>query len=80
MAVLRRFISEFWLAFVLGLIWAILRAWPLRAEWSWAGAFVANFGAAFFFRQLLHWPVCPHQASANDRANARNRRTDIDGR
>ena len=49
MAVLRRFISEFWLAFVLGLIWAILRAWPLRAEWSWAGAFVANFGAAFFF-------------------------------
>jgi hypothetical protein len=48
MAVLRRFILEFWLAFVLGLVWAILRAWPVRAEWSWAGAFVANLGAAFF--------------------------------
>ena len=49
MSVLWRFILEFWLAFVLALIWAIFRAWPPGAEWSWASTFVANFGAAFFF-------------------------------
>jgi hypothetical protein len=45
---IRRIISEFWLALVLALVWAILRDWPFRAEWSWVGAFIANFGPAFF--------------------------------
>jgi hypothetical protein len=48
MPILKRIISEFWLAFVVALVWAVLRAWPFRAEWPWAGTFVANFGAAFF--------------------------------
>lgn len=34
---------------MVALVWAVLRAWPFRAEWSWAGPFVANFGAASFF-------------------------------
>jgi hypothetical protein len=48
MAVFWRFVLEFWLALVVALVWAILRDWPFRAEWSWAGAFVTNLGGAFF--------------------------------
>jgi hypothetical protein len=48
MAVFWRFVSEFWFALVLALVWAILRDWPFRAEWSWVGAFVTNLGGAFF--------------------------------
>jgi hypothetical protein len=49
MAILKRIVSEFWIAFVLALGWAIFRAWPLQSELSWLGTFIANFGAAFFF-------------------------------
>jgi hypothetical protein len=52
MAVFWRFVSEFWIAFLVALGWAILRNWPLTTEWTWAGAFVANLGGAFF---LASW-------------------------
>jgi hypothetical protein len=48
MAVFWRVISEFWIAFLVALAWAIFRDLPFRAEWSWAGAFVTNLGGAFF--------------------------------
>jgi hypothetical protein len=49
MAIFKRIVFEFWMAFVLALGWAIFRAWPFQSELSWLGTFVANFGAAFFF-------------------------------
>jgi hypothetical protein len=53
MAVFWRFVLEFWLALVVALVWAILRDWPFRAEWSWAGAFVTNLGGAYTNEQTL---------------------------
>jgi len=48
LALLKRIIFEFWLAFVVAAIWAILRAWPFQVEWTWLGTLVANFSVAFF--------------------------------
>jgi hypothetical protein len=48
--VLKRFVWEFWLSFVLAAAWAMVTAWPFQGDWLRGS--IANFGVAFF---LVSW-------------------------